>query len=154
MNQTLNHSDRWGSQQRNMIHWSNFTSIIPFQRSKKSAIPKNLKHHQHQYFFPFLNPCGSKPSSSSNSGIQITNLDHIWSHNPLHYYLSNPITGLHLKIHIRVVEQNDADRPSVIRIDHTRSHINGVLPCQPRPRRWKPSDEPEAFYQTFGEQKL
>lgn len=80
------------------------------------------------------NASRSEPSLAPRGGIKIEHLHDLRRHDALDDQLSDPVPGLHLKIQIRVVEQQDADRAPVVRVDHPRPDVDRVLPRQPGSR--------------------
>lgn len=75
---------------------------------------------------------GAEPTFAPLSQVQGLNLNYFWGKDLLYDQLCDPIASLHLKVNIRVVEQDNPNRVAVVSINNSSTNINGVLPCKAR----------------------
>lgn len=73
--------------------------------------------------------------STSDTLLQFSHDDNFRGIDPLNHQLGDPVPFLDLKIHLGMIEQEDLDRSSVIRIDDPRPRVDEMLDREARSGR-------------------
>ena len=71
--------------------------------------------------------CAPKPSSTTNTLLQLLDLLDFGGDDALQHQLGNPVSLFHLVIRVGMVEEQDLDLAAVIGVDDTRTGVDKVL---------------------------
>ena len=117
------------------IHISSiFHGPVPSRTPSIKSYLCHKRNHSSKATIRSLLTSTSKPPSTSNALLQFLDLNHFRCIDPLQYQLCHTVSLLDLEILLAVVEQQNLDLATIIRVNDSSTSINHMLGSQTRAR--------------------